>query len=57
MSLMTDLEQMWQLLSGQFLKLIDAEAALPALPSCKGEESGDHCLDGRLQLSQWLGCH
>lgn len=53
----TYLEQVRQLLSGQFLKLIDAEAALTALPSCKGEEGGDHCLDGRLQLSQWLCCH
>uniref|UniRef100_A0ABI7WT76 Protein S100-A1 n=1 Tax=Felis catus TaxID=9685 RepID=A0ABI7WT76_FELCA len=53
----TYLEQVRQLLSDQFLKLIDAEAALAALLPCKGEEGGDHCLDGRLQLSQRLGCH
>ena len=48
---------MRQLLSGQFLKLSDAEAALPAFPPCKGEEGGDHRLNGRLQLREWLGCH
>ena len=53
----TYLEQVRQLLSDQFLKLIDAEAALPPLAPCKVEEGGDHRLNGHLQLSQWLSCH
>uniref|UniRef100_A0AC11CYW9 Uncharacterized protein n=1 Tax=Ovis aries TaxID=9940 RepID=A0AC11CYW9_SHEEP len=47
----THLEQVRQLLSDQFLKLIDAEAAFPAFPPCEGEEGVDHCLNGRLQLT------